>query len=349
MKEIIFNQIYEAFFTKRSLTISSGLEDDALLNIVLEELKTKVENVDDLLSKLVAEFAKRKLPSKAFTRYNKLAIKNLLINGNEVYPEPLLLHIKPLNKSFDEIIKSLSKLVAKDSLRPVMESVFLNAKKNELVGTDTNVLISIPHKISGGSLVINPKTNLKKLDKETKLYKGRYAIVAGKYPNYEAVIPNYENESRIVELHPFLNQIKALERLATFFDENENFVVKLLSKEQTLFIKPALFSKLLMAMAEQGELQFRIQWADKDANTKPILLKALHNKKMNCLVMPYLLDEKDKDYAFIAYDLMGKSKPIRKPRNEVLKPTAPIRKKPSAKALSLKAKSIKLKLQLLKL
>jgi len=121
MKEIFFNQIYEAFFAKRTLAISSGLEDDALLNIVLEELKTKVENVDDLLSKLVAEFAKRKLPSKAFTRYNKLAFKKVLINGNEVSPEPLLLHIKPLNKSFDEIIKSLSKLVAKDSIRTVME------------------------------------------------------------------------------------------------------------------------------------------------------------------------------------------------------------------------------------
>jgi len=230
-----------------------------------------------------------------------------------------------------------------------MESVFLNAKKNELVGTDTNVLISIPHKISGGSLVINPKTNLKKLDKETKLYKGRYAIVSGNYPNYQAVIPNYNNESKIFELIPFLNQVRGLEKLSSFFDENNHFVVKLLSKEQNLFIKPALLSKLLMAMAEQGELQFRFQWADEKANEKPILLKTLHNKKMNCLVMPYLLDERDKDYAFIAYDMEGISKPIKKTRIRNPKPSIPIRKRPSVKAISLRAKSIKLKLQLMKL
>lgn len=344
-----FNQIYEAFIVKRSLPTSSGLEDDVLLNIVLDELKIKVEKPSELLQDLVTEFTKRKLPTRAFTRYNKLSIKNLLSKGNQVSPEPLLLKIKPLHNSFDEILKSLSKIVAKDNLRPVMEGVFLNSKRNELVATDANVLLTIPHKLSGESLVINPKTNLKKLDKEVKLYKSRYAVITGKYPNYEAVIPNYKKESRNFELLPFLNQVRGLEKLSSFFDEPENFIVRLNAKNQILFIKPTLLVKLLTVMAEQGALQFRFQWADEKANSKPILLHSSHSKKMKCLVMPFMLDESDKDYAFVAYDFLGKTSKSRKTRAQNSKPIISDRKKRSAMAISLRAKSIKLKLQLIKL
>ena len=347
-----FNKIYEAFFKKRNHISSSGKPDLELLDFVLEELglPTDKDNTE-LLNKLVLEFSERKLPQRVFTRYNKLSITSLIFKSNNINPEILQLNIKPLSKGFDEIVKSLSKIVSKDQFRPAMTGVFLNTPKNELAATDANVLMTIPYKLSGKSQTINPKTNLNKLDKDVELYKNKYEIITGTYPVYKNVIPKYSNKSKVFELLPFLNQVKAIEKLANFFNENGQFVIKLLAQKQTLYLKAFLLAKLLTSMAEQGVIQFQFEWADEDARTRPILLKSLQNKRITSLIMPFLLDESDRDYAFIDFDLFGKSS-IRKTNRKVRSTTkikSKTRKGQSKRALSLKAKAIKLKLQLLKL
>lgn len=347
-----FNKIYEAFFKKRNHVISSGKPDLELLDYVLEELKLP-SNKDntDLLNKLVLEFSKQKLPQKLFSRYNKLSIDNLIAKGNLISPEPVQVNIKPLNSSFEDIVKSFSKVVANDKLRRVMEGVYLNSKAKEIVATDAFNLIVTPFKFSGKSLIIDPKTNLKKIGKDKPLYKGKYEIITGSYPDYKRVIPNYTKQSISFELLPFLSQVKAIEKLSNFFIETGRFVIRLSAKAQRIYLKPAVLSKLLTAMAEQGVEHFQFTWADENPSTQPILLKALKSSKTTNLTMPFLLDEDDKDYAYIEFDLEKKTTGDKtKKRIQIKEHSINVKNRDKRiKALSLKAKAIKLKLQLLQL
>ncbi len=347
-----FDKIYTVFFQKRNQAICSGKTDLQLLGFVLEELKIiDVKDYPNLLNKIVIRFSKSKLPTKAFSRYNRLSIDNLILKSNLVSPLELDIRIKPLNKTFDEVVKSLSRIVAKDLYRPVMEGVFLNSKENELAATDANILMTIPRKLSIKSIIVNPKTNLKNIDKSVPLFKNRYKAISGEFPKYKNVIPKYNNTSRIFELIPFLNQVKALEKLSSFFIDKEQFVIKLIGQEQTIYLKPVLLVKLLIAMKEQDVFQFRFTWADKEARGKSVLIKCLQNKGIKSLIMPYLIESDDNDYAFIEYDLFDKT-PIKKVNSRKRKGSSikvKNRKGASKKSLSLKAKAIKLKLQLLKL
>ncbi len=347
-----FDKIYTVFFQKRNLAISSGKTDLQLLGFVIEELNIlNVSDYNSLLNRVLVKFSKSKMPSKVFSRYNKLSIDNLILNENKIYPNIVEQNIKLLNKNFDEILKSLSKISGKDLYRPTVEGVLLNSSDNEMVATDANILLAIPYKLSGKNTVVQPKTNLKKNDKSVALYKKKYRIISGSYPLYKNVIPKYTNTSKIFEALVFLNHVKAIEKLANFFDDKDKFVIKLVAKEQTLFISPFLLSRLLQAMIEQGVEQFKFQWADEEARGKPIFISSLNNKKIKSLIMPYLIQEKDNDYAFIEFDLYGKSlkKKIVSKTKAKPKPIIENRKGRSKKALSLKAKAIKIKLQLLKL
>jgi len=354
MKEKDFNKIYEAFFKKRAQAISSGKGDLALLKMLLHDLNLKADGKEkDLLEQLVLEFSKRKLPSKVFSRYNKLAVENLISKTNKLHIEPIVQNIKLLNHNFDEVVNSLLKIASKDEYRPAMEGVFVNTAKNELVATDAQILMTIPFKLSGKSVVINPNTNLSKIDKDAALYKKKYAIIAASYPEYQRVIPHYKNHSKSFNILDFLAQIKALDKLSTFFDQQGQFVVKLMAHKQIIHLKPGLLSKLLTALAQQGTEEFQFAWADDNAREKPVLIASLQNKKMQALIMPFMLDSHDDSYAYIDFDLMVKSSKERtrtRERTRTKVKTKPaLRKKPSVKRLSLKAKAIKLKLELMTL
>jgi hypothetical protein len=345
-----FDKIYDAFFTKRSQVISSGKQDLELLDFVLEKMgfSTTKDN-SKLLEKLVLEFSKRKLPLKKFSRHNLLNVDSLVSNGNLIEPEPIQVKIKPLNSSFDDILKSLSRIVAKDNLRPIMESVYLNSKAKELVATDTFNLVVKPFKLTGKSIIIDPKTNLKNVDENAQLYKSKYEIISGTFPDYKRVIPKYSNHSKSFDLLAFLSNVKAIEKLSCFFSEPSRFVVKLLAKSQVIYLKPTILSKLLTAMAELGVESFQFTWDDEKATYKPVLLKADKNVKSTFITMPFLIDEGDSDYALMEFDLNAKLTKANIKKDRQSKPKIPLRKKPKNKVLSLKAKAIKLKLQLLKL
>jgi hypothetical protein len=227
------------------------------------------------------------------------------------------------------------------------------------VATDAQILLTIPFKLSGKSVVINPKTNLNKIDKDVVLYKKNYAIITASYPEYQRVIPHYKNHSKSFNTLDFLAQIKALDKLSTFFDEQGQFVVKLMAQKQIIHLKPGLLSKLLTALAQQGTEEFQFAWADDNAREKPVLIASLQNKKMQALIMPFMLDIHDDSYAYIDFDLVAKSsKEISRERTgertrtrtrTKVKTKPALRKKPLAKRLSLKAKAIKLKLELMTL
>ena len=354
MKEKDFNRIYEAFFKKRAHPISSGKADLSLLKMLLQDINITADTKEkELLEKLILEFSKRKLPTKAFSRYNKLGVEHLLLQTNKLQPEPIKQDIKLLNHNFDEVVKSLSKIAGKDDYRPVLEAVFVNATKNELVATDAQILLLIPFKLSGKDTVINPKTKLKKIDKGQILYKNSYAIINDSYPDYQRVIPKYKKYSKSFNLLDLLAEVKALEKLSGFFDKQEHFVVKLRLQKQIIHLKPRLLSKLLTALVQQGAQEIQFAWADTDAREKPVLIRSLQNTKIQALIMPFMLDVHDEAYGYIDFDLVAKSSKERtgertRTRTKVkTKPT--LRKKPSAKRLSLKAKAIKLKLELMTL
>ncbi len=345
-----FKKIYEAFFKKRNQISSSGKHDLELLDFVLEEMgfSTTKDN-SELLNKLVLEFSKHKLPLKRFSRHNLLNVDNLVSKSNLISPEPMLANIKPLNSSFDDIVKSLSRIVAKDKLRRVMEGVYLNSKGKELVATDAFNLVVLPYKLSGKTITIDPKTNLKKTGENTQLYKSKYEIIFGTFPDYKRVIPKYKQQSKSFDLLPFLSNVRAIEKLSTFFSEPSRFVIKLKANPQTIYLKPAVLVKLLTAMAEQGIEQFQFTWDAENPSTKPVLLKTTKSAKSIFLTMPFIIDEGDSDYALMEFDLQAKSTKTRIKRESKSKLKVPLRKNPRAKALSLKAKAIKLKLQLMKL
>ena len=350
MKDKDFNKIYEVFFNKRDHISSSGKHDLELLDFVLEEMgfSTTKDN-SELLNKLVLEFSKQKLPNRAFTRYNKLNVDNLVSNANIIKPEPIHTNVKSLNSSFDNIIKSLSRIVAKDKLRRIMEGVYLNSKAKELVATDAFNLVVLPYKLSSKAIIIDPKTNLRKVDEDAQLYKSKYEIIPGTFPDYKRVIPKYEKQSQNFDLLTFLSNVRAMEKLSNFFSEPSRFVIKLIANSQTIYLKPAVLVKVLTVMAEQGIKQFQFAWDNENPSTYPVLLKTSNSAKSVYLTMPFIIDEGDGSYALMEFDLNSK---ISKPKKKTEKHSVtniPLRKKKKLKALNLKAKAIKLKLQLLNL
>jgi len=118
------------------------------------------------------------------------------------------LKFAPLNEEFGKLTTNM---ISKDDLRPVMTGNYFNKEEKQIVGTDAHklYLLKMNKKSEKFDGIYPTKQMLQKWYKNTvdagatfDLYLNRLIStdklkIEGKYPNYEAVIPNYRDNTNI--------------------------------------------------------------------------------------------------------------------------------------------------------
>lgn len=182
-------------------------------------------------------------------------------HNSEEYPKtPELEETKAIKLKSSILAKAINKTLfatGNDELRPVMSGVFCELSPDDLtfVATDAHKLVRykrtdaksedhasfiIPKKplnqLKG--LLVNQEYDVKIEYNQTNAFfsfeniKMVCRLIEGKYPNYEAVIPNENPNKLIIERIPFLNAIK---RVAIFANQSTHQIrVKLSGKELIL-------------------------------------------------------------------------------------------------------------------
>ena len=135
--------------------------------------------------------------------------------------------------------------VSDDITRYVLQGVLHDPENNVIVGSDGRQLIIIPEKVSGEKRIIGKDGNISGMN----CYE-----IDGTYPNYEQVIPKYEQPINI----PLGNIDKLAQKLNIGSDLNTKTIslisiVKIkISSEKTEYVNPVLFSNALNALVALG-------------------------------------------------------------------------------------------------
>ena len=219
----------------------------------------------------------------------------------------------PAKKLKKEGFDSLEKIVSKDDIRPIFQSVFFD--KGNLVATDAHTLVVIKKKESDSDIIKNAKEKLIKSysktvgEKEaTRFANEKYApleksglegklinqktgeITDGKFPDYQAIIPQDFPLTQSLPIQDIIDltngAIEGLKsasktRMAIMFNVTGDTEVK-------LGINPSFLLKTLQALQANGAKSIKMGFG---GPTKAITIKA-DNGDMG-LVMPLMINEDD--------------------------------------------------------
>jgi hypothetical protein len=219
----------------------------------------------------------------------------------------------PAKKLKKEGFDSLEKIVSKDDIRPIFQSVFFD--KGNLVATDAHTLVVIKQKESDSDIIKNAKEKLIKSysktvgEKEaTRFANEKYApleksglegklinqktgeITDGKFPDYQAIIPQDFPLTQSLPIQDIINltngAIEGLKsasktRMAIMFNVTGDTEVK-------LGINPSFLLKTLQALQANGAKSIKMGFG---GPTKAITIRA-DNGDMG-LVMPLMINEDD--------------------------------------------------------
>lgn len=215
--------------------------------------------------------------------------KQLKIKGHELVGGPVFL--KEVNKSLPkpvEGIKSLEKIVSKDDLRPAIKGVYLDAKKQQMIATDARAMAILPHKITGKSRIINPKTgDLIKLEGYS-------------FPDYISIIPS-SNVLKIkrVSVEKLYNQLFSAKNANEFIEEKQGIVCLFDLGISLYFFDAILLFNLIDFFAKCGSKQVDLEFdplENGDLGTKPLLIKDSSYEKLMALLMPVYIYQSDRPY-----------------------------------------------------
>ena len=114
-------------------------------------------------------------------------------------------------------------------------------------------------------------------------------VLEGKYPNYEAVIPENPNVVIIDNVDGLINRLSGVERAGKFLD-GKGILARLEYGDMEVFVNAGIMKPVLQTLKHNGIKSFRLELAD-TPNRAIVIKDATGKNKAFGLVMPVMSGE----------------------------------------------------------
>lgn len=206
-------------------------------------------------------FLEKPLPKKLPKMKDRLCSEGLY---GEINVLPIKTSIRK-KQPFDALIP----LVSKDDLRPVMGGIYADAENHCLVATNAWVMGIMPNNVIRVTRIVNVKTQ---------------DDIPGTFPNYKAVIPEYDNTTKI-DIVEWINICAGIARANKFLGGYDIAISVIITNKSTnIRLDPQKLKMGLLALAESGTKNLNIELPE--VNSKIVVLRDADDSKRLVLIMP---------------------------------------------------------------
>lgn len=221
----------------------------------------------DYMKHIIEGELPKKLPNK-----KELFIGDYLPEG-EIYPKPI---DKPVQKLKDNTTKSkaesLKGIVNDDDMRPVMNGVYYDKENGFLVATDAHKLVKIKDANIEKQGVFDIKTGEE---------------IEGKYPNYDAVIPENNPIKLDISIKELRPKLEGMERANRFFATDPTILARIEVGDNEYLFSPKLLNDILKVLEQHGHDKVTIELS---TPTRALVIK---EGDITALAMPIYTSSRD--------------------------------------------------------
>lgn len=261
-----------------------------------DSLKSDNEQVKELIEQ-IKEFESNP-GQKQLSGKNKLYIaENLGVSEYEM-------NFKNKVKKYSEIIPAYAKkdiaaiATGTNESGRNLDCILYDARNKVKIATDGTIMLHAPQDIKT-TLLLNPRTG-----KEIK----------DKFVDWKGVIPDLKKHKSFELTEDDIQSIYSMHKISKSFQgyqAAQKVPIKIESENYDVYIKAEYLSKAIYLLKEHGAKTIEVLHI---RNDKPVVVRSVEDKKLFCLIMPFMLENSSEDTRLI-YSLSKELKSNNMPNN----------------------------------